>query len=101
MVEWLERLDNEPSDLAVWGTTKSSYTIQDLNDWISNGGRLGAESDEEQQRKSKKGKGKQLSDRSGKGKEKEESSGDDVKLKKSHKKANNGKGNRSGMKSKK
>ena len=30
MVEWLENVEDKPSDLDVWGVQKSNYTFKDL-----------------------------------------------------------------------
>ena len=69
MIEWLETLEGGPSDLEVWGINKPSYTVQDLNDWIKNGGTLDVETSEEIDRKKRKGNKGKLDVKKGKEKE--------------------------------
>ena len=41
MVAWLENLEDQPSDLEVWGVEKSSYTFKDLDVYLQEAGGKG------------------------------------------------------------
>ena len=66
MQMWLEEGDNAPDDMELWGMEKTSYTFNDLAEYLESQDRMKAKKGKGKEKKGKKdGKSAKKSDKKG------------------------------------